>query len=310
MAGLKELRLRIEAIKETQKITSAMKLVAASRLRKVQNMVDRNKFHSENLRRSALRVLTEIEREETEKNIKYIRPTLLQEKENPQNYLLYVFSSDRGLCGAYNGNVAKKAIERISHLKEKKKNIKVVCFGKKAFDILNRTYEEDDTFDLVLLDGDINEASYSEAAERMAKLILQQFRHHKFDVCEVIYAQFESAISRTFVCRQVCPLYLNTEHLSNDELQDMEKFGDAYYEYLPDKLSILTDILPHLFYNNIFQMLVNAASSEHSARMTSMDSATRNADKMISDLTLKYNSLRQAAITTELIEIIAGAEAI
>ena len=135
MAGLKELRTRIEAIKSTQKITSAMKMVAASRLRRVQILVDKNQDYAENLRRSALRVLTEIETEEAENGVNYPRPALLQQNKNEQKYELYIFSSDRGLCGAYNSNVAKKAIERIKELRRQKKDIKVVCIGKKAHDV-------------------------------------------------------------------------------------------------------------------------------------------------------------------------------
>ena len=143
MAGLKELRTRIEAIKSTQKITSAMKMVAASRLRRVQNLVDKNQGYSENLRLSALRVLMEIKQEEREKNIRYALPSLLQNKLKPQNYLLLVFSSDRGLCGAYNGNIIKKAANRIRDLQTKGKSVSIVCFGKKAFDGLKRLFADD-----------------------------------------------------------------------------------------------------------------------------------------------------------------------
>jgi F-type H+-transporting ATPase subunit gamma len=129
-------------------------------------------------------------------------------------------------------------------------------------------------------------------------------------VCEFVFARFNSAISRNFVCEQVCPMDLNADHLSDEELQFINRSGQAFYEYLPDKLTVLENILPILFDDNIFKIIVNSAASEHGARMTSMDSATRNAVNMISELTLKYNSLRQSAITTELIEIIAGAEAI
>ncbi|MDO4162248.1 MAG: ATP synthase F1 subunit gamma [Pseudomonadota bacterium] len=304
MAGLKELRTRIEAIKSTQKITSAMKMVAASRLRRVQILVDKNQDYAENLRRSALRVLTEIEQEEQEKGIRYIRPSLLQKSRKEQNYELYVFSSDRGLCGAYNSNVAKKAVERIKNLRQQKKNIKVICIGKKAYDIIRRIFTD---LDITLSANLGKDVSYAEAATRLGQYILQRFQNHDFDVCEIIHAQFESAISRTFEDEQVCPLQL--KH-SGENLEDINRSGNAFYEYLPDKLTILEQIVPIIFEDTIFQALVNSAASEHGARMSSMDNATRNAKKMISDLTLKYNSLRQSAITTELIEIIAGADAV
>ena len=304
MAGLKELRTRIEAIKSTQKITSAMKMVAASRLRRVQILVDKNQDYAENLRRSALRVLTEIETEEREKNVRYARPALLSGDGKKQKYELYVFSSDRGLCGAYNNNVAKKAVERVKQLRQQKKDIKVVCIGKKAFDILKRNFAD---LDMVLSNNLSKDASYPEAATRLAKHLISRFKNHDFDVCELIHAQFESAISRTFEVEQVCPLEL--KH-NGENIENINRSGDAFYEYLPDKLTILEQIVPIIFEDTVFQALVNSAASEHGARMSSMDNATRNAKKMISDLTLKYNSLRQSAITTELIEIIAGADAV
>ena len=309
MAGLKELRTRIEAIKSTQKITSAMKMVAASRLRRVQILVDKNQGYSENLRHSALRVMTEIENEEKTKGVKYIRPLMLRQTVNPKRYKLCVMSSDRGLCGAYNSNISKKATHRIRELLKKGKEVSVVCIGKKAYDTLHRNFADSDI--VIKLAGErLKSLSYPEQAKAMEFEILNQFKNKEFDVCEFVFARFSSAISRTFVCEQVCPMDLNTEHLNEDELKMVNRSGNAFYEYLPDKLTVLENIVPILFEDDIFKIIVNSAASEHGARMTSMDSATRNAKNMISELTLKYNSLRQSAITTELIEIIAGAEAI
>lgn len=309
MAGLKELRTRIEAIKSTQKITSAMKMVAASRLRRVQILVDKNQGYSENLRHSALRVMTEIENEEKTKGIKYIRPLMLRAVSNPQQYKLYVISSDRGLCGAYNSNIAKKAGIRISQLLKQGKKVSVECIGKKAFDALRRNYSSGNV-SLKMINDSFKSLSYTEQAKYLVMETLKQFNNREFDVCEFVFARFNSAISRNFVCEQVCPLNLNTEHLSEEELHIINRSGQAFYDYLPDKLTVLENILPILFDDDLFKIIVNSAASEHGARMTSMDSATRNAKNMISELTLKYNSLRQSAITTELIEIIAGAEAI
>lgn len=304
MSNLKELRTRIEAIQSTQKITSAMKMVAASRLRRVQILVDKNQEYAENLRKSALRVLTEIEQEEKEKNIKYIRPLLLQKRKKTQKYELYVFSSDRGLCGAYNTNIAKKSIERLNDLLQQKKQIKVYCSGKKAYDILKRTYSN---IEITLIDSIDGNVSYPEASEKMAKHILKRFSDKEFDVCEIIYSDFLTTISRNFVCEQVCPMELK---LCNEDTSSINQSEEAYYEYLPDKNTILEQITPILFVDKIFQILVNSVAAEHSARMTSMDNATRNAKKIINELKLKYNSLRQATITNELIEIISGADAV
>ncbi len=303
MAGLKELRMRIDAIKSTQKITAAMKMVAASRLRRVQILVDKNQGYADNLRNSAVRVLADIEAEEREKHIKYVRPTILQTVKNPKNYLLVVISSDRGLCGSYNTNAAKKAAERIRQLKNDGKNVKVLCWGKKSYDILRHIFTDVDFSVREALDKNV---AYAKEAEKMSHLLLGAYRRHLFDVCEVVYADFITVVTRNFICEQICPLPLNTA----ENAQTLNMAGGAFYEYMPDKLSILERIVPILFIDNLFRLLVNAAASEHSARMTSMDNATRNAKDMISDLTLRYNSLRQSAITTELIEIIAGAEAV
>lgn len=304
MAGLKELRIRIDAIKSTQKITAAMKMVAASRLRRVQILVDKNHGYADNLRRSAKRVLYDIEQEEKEKHIEYLRPTLAQTVKNPLNYLLVVMSSDRGLCGSYNTNAAKKAMARINELRESGKKVRVVCWGKKAYDILRHTYDD---IEFTVLETPDKGISYPKEAQKVAQKILEAFKAKKFDVCEFVYADFITVVSRHFVCEQVCPI-----NLYNDiaEYKDLNMVDGAFYEYVPDKLTILEKILPIIFIDNIFRILVNSAASEHSARMTSMDNATRNASDMISELTLKYNSLRQSAITTELIEIIAGAEAV
>lgn len=303
MAGLKELRTRIDAIKSTQKITAAMKMVAASRLRRVQILVDKNQGYADNLRRSAKRVLYDIEQEEKEKHIKYMRPTLAQEAKNPKQYLLVVMSSDRGLCGSYNANAAKKAIARINELHALGKQVKVVCWGKKAYDILRHVYPD---MEFSVLETPDKSVFYPKEAQKVAKKILEAFKAKQFEVCEFIYADFITVVNRNFVCEQVCPVNLHYDIVD----ENLNVVNGAFYEYVPDKLTILEKILPIIFIDNIFRILVNSAASEHSARMTSMDNATNNAKDMISELTLKYNSLRQSAITTELIEIIAGAEAV
>ena len=169
---------------------------------------------------------------------------------------------------------------------------------------MKRTFSD---LDMTLSNNLSKDASYPEAATRLAKYILKRFQNRDFDVCELIHAQFESAISRTFEAEQVCPLQLKN---NNEAIENINRSGDAFYDYMPDKSTILEQIVPIIFEDTVFQALVNSAASEHGARMTSMDNATRNAKQMISDLTLRYNSLRQSAITTELIEIIAGADAV
>ena len=304
MSGLKELRKRIQAVKSTQKITSAMKMIAASRLHRVQTLSQQNKIYDLNLENSLRRVIFALKQEENQKNIKYITPKLLQNKTKPQNYLLYVFSSQRGLCGAYNVNIARQATRRIKELLKQNKNIKVICLGKKAYEILCRTFVAQN-LDIQLFNEEQN-LSYSQTAALLAQEILQGFKSEEFDICEFIYARFTSALNHDFICEKVCPLTI--ESLPEDEKLLIN--GDAFYDYMPDKINFLAQILPLYFANNILKIILSSEASEHSTRMTSMDNATRNAQKIVGELTLKYNSLRQSAITTELIEVIAGAEAV
>lgn len=303
MSGLKELRSRIEAVKSTQKITSAMKMIAASRLHRAQSLVQQNVFYSQHLETSVKRVMMALKHDEQTKNVKYILPPLLRKPLNPQKYLLFILSSDRGLCGSYNANIARKARLRINELLQQNKNIKVVCIGRKAYEIMLRSF--DNKLDL-RLEENFNDQSYADISTALADLVLQGYNRQDFDICEFIYARFNSALSRDIVCEKVCPLAAEDIAENNDLIIS----GNAFYEYLPDKLTLLNRVLPLWFANNIFRIIINSAASEHGARMTSMDSATRNAKKIVGELTLRYNSLRQSAITTELIEIIAGAEAV
>lgn len=306
MAGLKELRNRLESIKSTQKITSAMKMIAASRLRKAQIMVEKSKPYSDMLNVTVKRILASINQEETTKNIRYVLPSVLYQKPDAKHYLLFVFSSDRGLCGSYNQNVYKTAVKRINQLQQQNKNVKIICYGKKVYDNLKKEYA-----DLILSHYESVSANglfYREAID-LGKLIGQYCNDGICDVCEIIHSHFYSALSREMVVKQVYPLEEKYIQIS-DEDKELLKVGNAYYEFVPDKLKLLDVLLPKLVVDNIFTAMVNSQASEQGARMTAMDNATRNAKDMISNLTLKYNSIRQSAITTELTEIISGAEAL
>lgn len=306
MAGLKELRNRLESIKSTQKITSAMKLVAASRLRKAQLMFERNKGYAEMLELSIRRLLAAIREEEMEKKITFLPPVLLRQKPNAKNYLLFVFSSDRGLCGSYNQNIGKAAIRRIKELEGLEKNVRVICYGKKGYDILKKKFSDKIIGNYPAVAA--KNLSYAEAIE-MAKNIRACYDNGTCDVCEVVYSNFRSAISREIVAKQIYPL--NPKSFEpKEEDRELTHVGNAYYEYQPDKLELLNDMLPKMVMSMLFSAMINSQASEQGARMAAMDNATRNAKDMISSLTLKYNSIRQSAITTELTEIISGAEAI
>lgn len=306
MAGLKELRTRIESIKSTEKITSAMKMVAAARLRRSQGLIDKCRFYNNNILASANRVLLELRQAEQKKNIRFVYPELMRGNGKSENYLLVVFTSDRGLCGSYNSNVAREAAKRIEGLKEKGKNVKILCVGKKGRDILKRKYADliVDTIEGIAKKG----AKYYEAVD-LGQRILDLYKQGEVDVCEVVCSRFRSAINREIVTEQVFPVVV--EDFEYNRLHaPINVYKGAFYDYEPGLLELLESMLPLIFRSSLFQAIVHSQASEHGARMTSMDNATRNAKDMISGLTLRYNRIRQTAITTELVEIIAGAEAL
>lgn len=306
MAGLKELRTRIESIKSTQKITSAMKLVAAARLRRAQGLIGKSAFYSNNILAAAARVLYEIRQEETEKNIQYVYPELMRGNGGRDVYLLLVLTSDRGLCGSYNSSVARAAAARIEALKAEGKKVMVLCLGRKGRDLLKKHYT-----DLIVktVDGLAKKgAKYYEAAD-IAEIVMDMFVQKQINVCEVVYSKFKSAISRDICTEQILPVKIeNFEY--NKVHAPTNVVRGAFYDYLPGKAELLAGLLPLVFRGSLFQAIVQSQASEHGARMTSMDNATRNASDMISRLTLRYNRIRQTAITTELIEIISGSEAL
>lgn len=306
MAGLKELRTRIESIKSTEKITSAMKMVAAARLRRSQGLIDKCRFYNNNILASANRVLFELHQEEQKKNIRFVYPELMRGNGKKENYLLMVFTSDRGLCGSYNSNVAREAAKRIETLKAEGKNIKILCVGKKGREILKRKYASliIDTVEGIAKKG----AKYYEAVD-LGQKILDLYKQGEIDVCEIVFSQFRSAINREIINEQVFPVIV--EDFEYNRLHaPINVYKGAFYDYEPSLLEILASMLPLIFRSSLFQAIVHSQASEHGARMTSMDNATRNAKDMISGLTLRYNRIRQTAITTELVEIIAGAEAL
>ena len=279
MAGLKELRTRIETIKSTQKITSAMKMVAASSLRKAQGLIASSVPYRENILSPLENVVSEFRT--LEQNGTFVKwPRMIAGSENDRTYLLLVFTSDRGLCGNFNASVTKVAARRIEELQNAGKEVKVACIGRKGYSILKRRY-----------------ANYA----------YDDFMMRNIDVCEAVYSEFHSAINREIVVKQLLPLRFSERAEAGTE---PVLVNGAAYEYEPYKMEVLGQSLPLLYKASVFEAIIHSQASEHGARMTSMDNATRNAKDMISRLTLKYNRMRQTNITTELIEIIAGAEAL
>lgn len=303
MAGLKELRTRIETIKSTQKITSAMKMVAASSLRKAQGLIASSVPYRENILSPLENVVSEFRT--LEQNGTFVKwPRMIAGSENDRTYLLLVFTSDRGLCGNFNASVAKVAARRIEELQNAGKEVKVACIGRKGYSILKRRYAANIVRDI---DGIAKKGARYDESAVIANYAYDDFMMRNIDVCEAVYSEFHSAINREIVVKQLLPLRFSERAEAGTE---PVLVNGAAYEYEPYKMEVLGQSLPLLYKASFFEAIIHSQASEHGARMTSMDNATRNAKDMISRLTLKYNRMRQTNITTELIEIIAGAEAL
>lgn len=303
MAGLKELRTRIETIKSTQKITSAMKMVAASSLRKAQDLIASSVPYRENILSPLENVVSEFRT--LEQNGTFVKwPRMIAGSENDRTYLLLVFTSDRGLCGNFNASVAKVAARRIEELQNAGKEVKVACIGRKGYSILKRRYAANIVRDI---DGIAKKGARYDESAVIANYAYDDFMMRNIDVCEAVYSEFHSAINREIVVKQLLPLRFSERAEAGTE---PVLVNGAAYEYEPYKMEVLGQSLPLLYKASVFEAIIHSQASEHGARMTSMDNATRNAKDMISRLTLKYNRMRQTNITTELIEIIAGAEAL
>ena len=303
MAGLKELRTRIETIKSTQKITSAMKMVAASSLRKAQGLIASSVPYRENILSPLENVVSEFRT--LEQNGTFVKwPRMIAGSENDRTYLLLVFTSDRGLCGNFNASVAKVAARRIEELQNAGKEVKVACIGRKGYSILKRRYAANIVRDI---DGIAKKGARYDESAVIANYAYDDFMMRNIDVCEAVYSEFYSAINREIVVKQLLPLRFSERAEAGTE---PVLVNGAAYEYEPYKMEVLGQSLPLLYKASFFEAIIHSQASEHGARMTSMDNATRNAKDMISRLTLKYNRMRQTNITTELIEIIAGAEAL
>ena len=301
MAGLKELRGRIAAIKSTEKITSAMKMVAASRLRRAQDILIKSEKYRSSVYDTISRIYSSMQKQSSEPID--LKPTFLcQQKEKQDRYLLVVLTSDKGLCGSYNNSIGKVALNRLEELLSLGKEVKVITLGRRGYNILRRhhlqyIFRNDES---VVNKG----VEYSEAIS-LANEVETMFQKDEIDVCEVVYSRFKSALSRDVKSEQILPFDLKKVMT---EASDMH--NDSGYDFEPGYDVLLETLVPMAFKEYIFDIMINSQASEQGARMASMDNATRNAGDMINKLTLRYNRLRQGAITTELTEIIAGAEAI
>jgi len=293
MPSLKDLKLRINSTKNTQKITSAMKMVSAAKLRRAQEQAEAARPYAERMERVLGRLAAAAAGRDG-------APALLAGNGKDQTHLIVVMSSDRGLCGGFNSSIARGARKLARDLKGQGKTIKILCIGRKGRDQLRREFPNE----IIGTIEDIGKPRLTfTAAESVATRILAMFEHGEFDVCELVYNRFKSAMTQIVTVQQLIPFALPAAN-ENDPA------GATDYEYEPDELEILSSLLPKNLGMQIFRALLENNASEQGARMTAMDSATRNAGDMINKLTITYNRSRQASITKELIEIISGAEAV
>ena len=295
MPSLKDLRNRIASVKATQKITKAMQMVAAAKLRRAQTAAEAARPYANRMEAVLANLATALKGREG-------GPPLMVGTGRDQVHLLVVCTAERGLCGAFNSSIVRLGREHINHLLADGKQVKILCVGKKGYDQLRRLYAPL-IIDLIELRG-VRQLSF-EHAERAANKVLSMFAEGVFDVATLFFSRFRSVISQIPTAQQIIPATIPAETPSQEA-----SLGGAVYEYEPDEADILTELLPLNITVQIFKALLENAASEQGARMSAMDNATRNAGDMIDRLTMKYNRSRQAMITKELIEIISGAEAI
>jgi F-type H+-transporting ATPase subunit gamma len=301
MSNLKELKNRITSVKSTQKITSAMKMVAASRLKRAQEAAEAARPYAERMGRMMTSIL--------ENSGAIIGGNkLLSGTGSEDVHLIVVVTSDRGLCGGFNSSISRESRRHIRDLKAESKNVKILCVGRKGRDQLKLEFGDAilDTYEGIGKTG----IKFDEAQGISGKII-EMFDAGEFDICTIIYNRFVSVISQEVTSSQIIPVRLPEDDVAKAK---NESSGDAdvtaSFEFEPSEEEILTYLLPSNLNVQIFRALLESLASEHGARMSAMDNATRNAGDMIDDLSMIYNRSRQAKITSELIEIISGAEAL
>ena len=291
MASLDDLKKRIMSVKSTQKITKAMKMVAAAKLKRAQENAEKGRPYSEKMNNIILNLSLGIADKES-------APKLLSGSGKNQIHLCVVMTSDRGLCGGFNAYIIKKAKNYFSDVTKEGKEIKIITVGSKGNDQLKRLYG----------DKIIENISFKESknanffdAEKVGKIIIEKFDREEFDICTIFFNQFKNVITQIPQTQQIIPL--NT-------INENQKNLNESYEFEPDEDEILNNLLPKNISTQIFKAMLENSASEQGARMSAMDNATRNAGEMVDKLTIEYNRSRQAAITKELIEIISGAESL
>ena len=295
MPSLDDLKKRIASVKSTQKITKAMKMVAAAKLRKAQEAAEQSRPYADNMKNLMDSISRGFIQTDSSRN-------LLTGNDEDKTYLLVLFTSERGLCGGFNSQISKSLKEKIVELQKQNKEVKIICIGKKGYDIIKRQYSEliVDTIDL----SEIKSVQYSDAKE-ISDRIIKMYFDAEFDKCLIFYNKFKSVISQVPTEQQVVPAEIVEQTDNEDKVID-----NNFIEFEPNEKEILEELLPLNFAVQIFKALLESSASEQGSRMSAMDNASRNASDMIDSLTLFYNRSRQAVITKELIEIISGAEAV
>ena len=292
MPNLKDLKNRIESVKSTRKITKAMQMVAAAKLRKTQEAAEQARPYAE-------KMSVVIERLASSTNTSSSSPLLVGNGKH-KTHLIIVATSERGLCGAFNSSIVRLAKNHINQLLSDGNQIKILTIGKKGREQLKRDFG-----DYMIHHVDLSEVktiSYDNASDICDNIILK-FLEDEFDIAKIFYNQFESVLSQTPQASQLIPIEVKSDEFTGDT-------NISNFVYEPDEQEIIEDLLPKAISTKIFTALLENGASEQGARMSAMDNATRNAGEMIDKLTIQYNRSRQAAITNELIEIISGAEAL
>ena len=297
MPSLKDIKTQINSVVSTKKITTAMKMVAASKLRRSQEKAVAARPYSSRLEEMLSSLASSAA--SGEGIIKLLTGT-----GNDQNYMIVPVSADRGLCGGFNSSINRETFKLVKSLEKDGKNIQLMPVGKKSRDFFNRVMK--DQIAESFIDLNVSNSGYDSALQVSNKLQDLYF-DGKFDKCILVFNKFISAISQDVTQQQLIPLDVSE---SSKEVKEDSNDAKAIYDYEPDEETILKDLLPKNVSIQIFKVLLESDAGEHGARMAAMDNATRNAGEMIDGLTLKYNRTRQAFITKELIEIISGAESI
>ena len=291
MASLDDLKKRISSVKSTQKITKAMKMVAAAKLRRAQESAEKGRPYSDKMNNIILNLSNGISDIEN-------APKLLSGTGEDKVHLCVVMTSDRGLCGGFNTNIIKKAKQYFQKILDEGKKLKIITVGSKGYDQLKRIFGDYIVERISFKDS--KNVNYFDA-DKVGKIVIEKFEKKEFDVCTIFYNQFKNVITQIPQEQQIIPL--NTSDKDENSSEDN-------YEFEPEEDEILSNLLPKNISTQIFKAMLENSASEQGSRMSAMDNATRNAGEMVDKLTIEYNRSRQAAITKELIEIISGAESL